>query len=435
MSSSSPDQQPEQPGEFQQEDTGLNGVQNDRISPYEFYFYSAELGPQRKPKGALYWTVMVAGLMASLVLLFGAVSLFAQNVMFDSDGGPSSATEQESAQTPELSGTGQDLADELDHIHEGIDVDWDAGLSYDGEEVDTGQRVDSAPGVFLVDSMLQQGFGSGTGFVLSPDGLALTNYHVVEDSSSLTVQMADSGETHEATVLGRDHARDIAVLQIEGVENLPVSSLNTEPPEYRDVNAAVGNGSGQGYLTSVTGEITGLDRSIVATGERAESESELEGLMETTADVVPGYSGGPLVDENGQVIGISVAASPGETTDKVYGYAIPITVGLDIADQVLSGEETETVSIGVDGALGITVVTGENGATIYEVSPGSAAEELGLREGDTVLTVEGEEVTNASELSRAINDRNVGDVVSVSWIDTAGNQHTDTAVLQEAIVN
>lgn len=117
------------------------------------------------------------------------------------------------------------------------------------------------------------------------------------------------------------------------------------------------------------------------------------------------------------------------------GYAIPITVALDVVDQVLSGEETETVSIGADGALGIIVSTVDGTARVEEVTEDSAAQKLGLRAGDTVLRVDGQEVASAADLADRVNAKNAGDTVTVEWRDSAGERRQGEAVLQEAIVN
>lgn len=280
-----------------------------------------------------------------------------------------------------------------------------------------------------------QGIGVGTGMVLNESGLAITNYHVVEDSSEVTVTVADTGKRYTAAVLGRDSQHDVAVLQLEDASDLPTVSIDTDPPSRGELTAAVGNGSGQGYLTAVTGEVTGLNRSILAGSEVPDDYSRLTGLIETEADVVPGYSGGPLVDADGQVVGVTTAASRGETTEEVDGYAIPITVALDVVDQVLSGEETETVSIGADGALGIIVSTVDGTARVEEVTEDSAAQKLGLRAGDTVLRVDGVEVSTAADLADRVNAMNAGDTVTVEWRDTEGERRQGQAVLQEAIVN
>ncbi|RUQ42013.1 serine protease, partial [Micrococcus sp. HSID17228] len=328
------------------------------------------------------------------------------------------------------------LAAGLTHIHDGVAVDWSAS-AHDGSSLDPGQPVADAPGILLVETALGARTGTGTGMVLSPDGLAVTNYHVVEDSSEVHVVVADTGARHTATVLGRDAEQDIAVLDVEGVSDLPVASVSLDPVRRGDQVAAVGNGGGQGYLTAVRGTVLGTDRSIMAAAEGTDQYARLSGLIQTDADVVPGYSGGPVVDDAGQVVGVTVAASDGTTADEVDGFAIPLEVAFDVVDQVLSGEETDTVSIGADGALGIMVGADPDvGVVVMQVDAGSAAEQIGLVEGDVILEIEGRTVgDDASRMSRLVNDHNVGDRITVQWRTADGEVREAEAVLQPALVN
>ncbi|MCV7606441.1 S1C family serine protease [Micrococcus luteus] len=329
-----------------------------------------------------------------------------------------------------------ELAAGLTHVHDGVTVDWSAS-AHDGSSLDPGQPVADAPGILLVETALGARTGTGTGMVLSPDGLAVTNYHVVEDSSEVHVVVADTGARHTATVLGRDAEHDIAVLDVEGVSDLPVASVSLDPVRRGDQVAAVGNGGGQGYLTAVRGTVLGTDRSIMAAAEGTDQYARLSGLIQTDADVVPGYSGGPVVDDAGQVVGVTVAASDGTTADEVDGFAIPLEVAFDVADQVLSGEETDTVSIGADGALGIMVGADPDvGVVVMQVDAGSAAEQIGLVEGDVILEIEGRTVgDDASRMSRLVNDHNVGDRITVQWRTADGEVREAEAVLQPALVN
>ena len=382
--------------------------------------------PRRRRRSPAYRLIVAAGFLAAAILAGGVGLLIfeeIQDIVAAQDHGPA---------LPATGGV--PLGEALQHSHDGIQVDWAAGPNLDDAGLDQGSRVTDAPGVLMVDTQLMSGMGTGTGVVLTGDGLAITNYHVVEDASEVTVSVADSGEVYTATVLGRDSLHDVAVLQIEDAPSLATASINTELPDRREPTAAVGNGGGQGYLTAVTGELTGLDESIVASSGVPDDMSRLSGLIETSADVIPGYSGGPLVDGDGQVIGITTAASQGETAEEVDGYAIPVTVALDVVEQVLSGEETDSVSIGADGALGIVVGTEQEQAVVIEVTPGSSAEQLGLRERDIVRTVDGQPVTSADELSQIVNDHNVGDVITVEWTTEAGEDRSGEATLQEAVV-
>lgn len=338
-----------------------------------------------------------------------------------------------------------------------------------GTQVDAGVEVQDAPGVLLVETETSYGEGAGTGMVLSADGLALTNYHVVDGSSEVEVTVADTGETYTASVVGRDATHDVAVLQLQDASGLDTISVDSSGVGAGEGVAAVGNGSGQGYLTAVSGTVTGVDQSISA--ESLGDTEDLTGLIETDADVVPGYSGGPLVDEDGQVVGMSTAASTGETSEQVNGFAIGITEALGIADQIVAGTESDSVQVGASGALGVTVTdaaaaaqqeyadprgsqqggtdpyaaredsgsSGSNGtasgALVVEVSPGSAAESAGLVAGDTVTALDGTEVADSSELSDQVSSLDPGDSVSLVWTDAEGAEHTATVDLGESTVN
>jgi S1-C subfamily serine protease len=382
--------------------------------------------PRRPRRGAGYRLVIAAGVLAAVILTGGVSVLTFQeirDIVAAQDQGPVLPAAD-----------GEPLDESLQHAHEGIQVDWAAGPDLDEAGLDQGREVSEAPGVLMVDTRLMGGIGTGTGIVLSGEGLAITNYHVVEDASEVTVTVADTGEAYSATVLGRDSRHDVAVLQVEDAPDLATASIDAEVPGLGDRSAAVGNGGGQGFLTAVTGEVTALGESIVASSGVPDDYSRLTGLIETSADVVPGYSGGPLVDADGQVVGITTAASQGEDARTVDGYAIPVATALDVVAQVLSGEETDTVSIGADGALGIVVATEDGAAVVMEVSPGSSAERLGLRTGDTVRSIDGQPVDSANELSAIVNDHNVGDVISVQWTTQDGQDRSGEVDLQEAVV-
>src|SRR5699024_3740009 len=132
--------------------------------------------------------------------------------------------------------------------------------------------------------------------------------------------MADTKRDYSATVRGRDAERDIAVLQIDTQDPLQVASISPDKVERGDRVAGVGNASGQGYLTSVVGEVHRLNETIHIEPQEPGSQGQrLEGLIMVTADIVPGYSGGPTVDADGQVIGISTAANQ-ETTSSDDAY-------------------------------------------------------------------------------------------------------------------
>jgi len=399
--------------------------------------------PRRRRRGPLHALIIAAGLIGFAFLLVGFFSL-----VFDWDDGdpvmdeffstaPDTENTPEQA-VPERDSSADELVDQLDHVHEGITVDWEAGGQHTGPGLDPGQEVPEAPGIFMVDTQVYQFLGFGTGMVVSSDGLAITNYHVVESSMSVSITMADTNERYEATVLGRDASRDIAVLQIDTDEPLEVASINPGEVSTGETVAGVGNAGGQGYLTSVVGEVAATNETIhIEPIEPGSPAQFLEGLIMITSDIVPGYSGGPTVDANGQVIGVSTAASQDtENTDEAFGYAVPITDALDVVEQVLAGDESGDVVIGAGGALGIVVSSEDGaGARVIEVTNGSAASDIGIEPDDLILEIDGEEVVNSTFISRYVRDKNPGDEVEVVWESPNGERHQATAVLDEAEIN
>ena len=170
---------------------------------------------------------------------------------------------------------------------------------------------EQSQGVVLVNTVTPTGEGAGTGVVLSADGLVLTNYHVVEDSSTVKVTVATTGDTYDAEVVGHDQTADVALLQLDGAEDLATAKLDDDGISPDDAVTAVGNAEGQGFLSAVTGTIVAEDQSITAGEGHGPfgSAEDLTGLIETDAAVVPGYSGGPLLDDENEVVGINTAAS------------------------------------------------------------------------------------------------------------------------------
>lgn len=403
--------------------------------------------PRRRRKGPLSFILNGIGILAFGFLLIGFLAL-----VFDWDRqelaledfsvedllAPDRETEPAQPDTTDPGGPTQGLVETLDHIHEGIAVDWERGSQHTGPGLDPGQEVAKAPGIFMVDTQVYQYLGFGSGIVVSPEGLAITNYHVVESSMSVTITMADTKERYSATVLGRDASQDIAVLQIDTDEPLEVASINPGEIKTGDKVAGVGNAGGQGYLTSVVGEVGGTNETIHIEPQEPGSPAQwLEGLIMITADIVPGYSGGPTVDANGQVIGVSTAASQNTTnTDEAYGYAVPIVTALEVVEQVLSGDDSGDVVIGAGGALGI-VVSSEpgSGARVMEVTNGSAGHQIGLQPDDIILEIDGQEVVNSSFISRYVRDKNPGDEVEVVWRTLDGETRSATTTLDEASIN
>jgi S1-C subfamily serine protease len=273
-----------------------------------------------------------------------------------------------------------------------------------------------------------EGEAAGTGLVLGSDGLVVTNHHVVEGATSITVTVPSTGQQYHAEVLGYDARRDVAVLQLEDASGLATVRTDTAGVSAGDTVTAVGDAGGDGgSLTAAPGQVTGTGRTITVQDDLTGQHRRLARLIEATSDVVPGDSGGALLDADGQVVGMNVAASSGSTSETVDGYAIPISRVLRVVDRVQAGDESGSVVVGGTPFLGVQLSDGS--AALAGVVDGSPAAGLGLAAGDTVTSLGGTAVRTADQLRAAVAAHRPGDPVTVTWTDSSGGAHTGTATL------
>jgi S1-C subfamily serine protease len=180
--------------------------------------------------------------------------------------------------------------------------------------------------------------GSGTGMIISSDGLVLTNNHVIEGARSIRVRLVSTGRSYSARVVGTDPDHDIAVLRISGVSGLtPIAVGDSSDVRVGDGVVAVGNARGSGGAPEVaTGTVTGLNRTIIASDEDGTDATTLTGMIQTNAPLQPGYSGGPLLNLSGEVIGVNTAASAGRRfrATSGEGMAVPLNRALAIAERL-----------------------------------------------------------------------------------------------------
>ncbi|TCN40378.1 trypsin-like peptidase [Kribbella orskensis] len=195
----------------------------------------------------------------------------------------------------------------------GTAPDWYSVVTPSTAALDTATATaDEQAGLVLVSTTLagDSGTAAGTGMVIDEDGIVLTNHHVVEGSDSIKVTVATTDTTYTARVLGTDAVHDIAVLQLVGADNLTTVTPDSTVAVGDEVTA-VGDANGDGgNLTASAGSVTALAQSITVQGEDG-TPSELDGLIEVDADVIAGDSGGALLDADGQVVGMTTAASSG----------------------------------------------------------------------------------------------------------------------------
>jgi S1-C subfamily serine protease len=211
------------------------------------------------------------------------------------------------------------------------------GLGNSTAPVDSGPASDSeSTGVVLIDTTVDYGAarGAGTGLTVTSDGIVVTNHHVVEGATSISVTDPSTGWTYDAVVLGYDDVHDVAVLQLTDAASLSTVAIDEDGAARGEAVTAVGNAKGKGFLSAADGTVTDPSTAITVDNEDG-TGSRLRNLIETDADVVSGDSGGALLDEDGEVVGMNVAATSGSA--EISGYAIPIDTVLDIASRILAG--------------------------------------------------------------------------------------------------
>ncbi len=301
-------------------------------------------------------------------------------------------------------------------------------------------------GVVDVNTVLDYGTGkaAGTGMVLTSDGEILTNNHVVDGSTSISVVVISTGKTYTATVVGTDPTDDVAVLKLQNASGLATAKIgDSSSVKVADKVTAVGNAGGTGGTPSAAaGSVTALDQSITASDSDGSNSENLTGMIQVDADIQAGDSGGPLYDSAGEIIGIDTAASSSQSSATV-GFAIPINKALTIAKQISSGTESSTIHQGYPAFLGVQLSAAGAGTTggttagvpVAGVVSGSAAQKAGIAQGDTITSVDGTSVTSATALSALLEKKNPGDSVSVSWTDSSGQSHTATVTLGSGPAN
>lgn len=298
-----------------------------------------------------------------------------------------------------------------------------------------GVSAAQSAGVVLIDAETSEGTAAGTGMVLSADGKVLTNYHVVAGSSSVQVTVADSGDTYDARVVGFDQVEDVALLQLDGASGLTTVTTDDDTVNVSDAVAAVGNANGRSRLSKAAGQVTGLDQDLTVSSDSPwGAEEDLTGLIATDANAVPGDSGGPMFDSEGEVLGMTTAGSVKEGTS----YAVPIATALRVVATIEAGSDVGTTRVGPAGFLGIQVATTgqtNRGVTITEVVDGSPADSAGVTKGSTLTKVGGTSITADTNVASVIRALEPGQQATIAWITPSGTAKQATVKLASSTVN
>lgn len=255
---------------------------------------------------------------------------------------------------------------------------------------------------------------SGSGFIISSDGYILTNYHVIEDSSSVTVTMYD-GSTYDAEIVGYDESNDIAVLKIDATDLAPVILGDSDNLNVGDSVVAIGNPLGELTFSLTSGCVSAKDRQVTLSGGLTMD------LIQTDAAINSGNSGGALFNLYGEVVGVTNAkyssSSSSQASIDNIGFAIPINTIRPIVESIIENGYVSKPYIGVS----VGNVSQESqlyglpkGGAIVEITEGSPAEEAGLQVGDIVTAANGSEITSSDDLVRVVRAAKAGDELKLT---------------------
>lgn len=285
--------------------------------------------------------------------------------------------------------------------------------------------------------------GGGSGFIVSSDGLLVTNRHVVEDDMARYSIILENGDTYEVEVIDKDEQLDIAILKIITVPNqqLPfVQFGDSKSIKLGQTVIAIGNALAEFQNSVSVGVVSGVSRSVVASNNQGELEL-LNQVIQTDAAINPGNSGGPLLNLSGEVIGVNVAAS--READNI-GFALPAHIIKQVVDSVreygeivkpflgiqyIMIDESEQESVGAEESFGALIVGGaEGGITISPNSPAGVAK---LQTGDIIIAVDGEFLIQ-KDLATVLQGKEVGQTVELTILRNGGEQSV-SVVLDRAL--
>ncbi len=300
--------------------------------------------------------------------------------------------------------------------------------------IDASRRVSTNVPAMFNDPFFHQFFGSqlpnfpqervqrgmGSGFIVSSDGLIITNAHVVEGSEEVEVTLKD-GRTFTGEVVGTDSLTDVAAIKIDAVDLPAVEIADSDHLQPGEYAIAIGNPLGlDNTVTTGIVSATGRSSSQVGVGDKRVD------FIQTDAAINPGNSGGPLLNAKGEVIGVNTAIIQGA---QGLGFAIPINQARDVADQLVVKGRVDHPYLGIQMAE-ITPefheklkasgqksqITEKEGIVIMDVVADSPAEQAGLKVGDTIKKVDGETVTQAKEIQQLVQKTSVGDELAVRLV-------------------
>ena len=263
--------------------------------------------------------------------------------------------------------------------------------------------------------------GGGSGVVISADGLIMTNHHVIDNSTQVRVVFED-GRMYESEIIGSDRLTDIGLLKISASNLIPISIGNSEALKVGDLAVAIGHPLTLGAAPTVTtGVVSALERRLDVGGEAMNSGVTLFGLIQTDAPITRGSSGGALINNNGELIGITTAIATADVGAEGLGFAVPVNLALGIADDLLKEGRILHAFLGILGAQHFD--TAEDGARVFSgviiqelYGPGNevfAIGKAGALAGDIIKKINGVNVKTLDGLITVLRQKRAGDTVEI----------------------
>lgn len=272
--------------------------------------------------------------------------------------------------------------------------------------------------------------GAGSGFVISSDGVVVTNFHVIEQADHIDVTFQD-GTKKTAKVLGKSSGNDLAVLKVDG-SNLPTVELgDSNKLQVGDDVIAIGNALAlDGGPTVTKGIISALHRQIAEQANVA-----IDDLIQTDAAINRGNSGGPLVNSAGEVVGINTAIADPSVAQNI-GFAISISHAEPVIDQLRQGKEVKQAFLGVHVVTDTPAIANEldlkvqTGAVVRSVQSGTPADDAGIRESDVIVKIDGKVVKTAEDVQATVRSKRPKDTIEIE-LNRDGKTVTVKATLSE----
>jgi serine protease Do len=283
-----------------------------------------------------------------------------------------------------------------------------------------------------------QEIGGGTGFLITEDGVIATNKHVVDDAEASYTVLTTDGKKYEATVLSRDPVNDLALVKIQGSNFSTLSLGDSTKVELGQRVIAIGNSLAQYQNTVTTGVVSGIGRTITASG--SSGSEQLEGVIQTDAAINPGNSGGPLLDIGGSVIGINTAI---DAQGQLVGFAIPVEDLKNDLDSFRKFGRIVKPFLGVRYVLINQTIKEENKLTVDygalvtsgtnqpAVVANSAAAKAGIKEDDIILEINGQKIDQDHSLAGLLKNYDPNDVVKMKIL-SGGQEKEVTVTLGES---